>query len=250
MKNIKLLTISMIALALFTTQPAMAITQDLFKSRTSGGQTTQWTLVDWMRQKNAMSLMNQWLVLNSSSPLFDISASASGQRYKLKSESGSLSSSQTQNSQTYNLDMYISIFGIHGEYEKTDNQRESYGGSAGFRLLGSSSRSTFLAVHYGIRVLNDLDNLEKWQNQFAQGELQLYIVQSFGLTAKYRHYFPADSNRGNRLEGHRATAGLFFDVLIFRIYGNYFQEPMTITSSGVQSTEDRTGYDYGIRLFF
>src|SRR5438552_2529684 len=80
-----------------------AITKEIYHQRgDTAGNSDHWTIVDWLKQKNTMQLWNQWLQVNSSSPLLDVSASAAAQRYKLKTTLGSVSSTQNQNSETYN----------------------------------------------------------------------------------------------------------------------------------------------------
>lgn len=241
-----------IALLTATVEPAHAyFQQELMRSRGRGSDTsTQWTLVDWLQQKNKIALLDQWLAMNTSNSLFDVSMNASGQRYKLKTGAGNVTSTQNLESQSYGLDIYVSIFGIHGEYELTKDKMESYGGSAGLRLLGNSSSSTNLAVHYGIQVRHNLVDMEQWQSQYVNGQLTLYVVKNFGINGQYRFYFPAESNLGNRLEGHKVTAGAFVEFLPFRVQGSYFQEPLKITRSGVENTEDRTGYDVSLKLIF
>lgn len=237
--------------ALFFSANAFALFQtDLLKGKKTTGTATQWTLADWLTQKNKQKLADQWLALHSSSTWFELNTSAASQQYKLKSSTGSLSSSTNQNAQVYRVDMYASIFNLNGEYEKTNDSKESYGGAAGLRFFGSSSRSTSLVARYGWRRLTDLKNQERWENQYLEGALQLYLVESFGLNGTYRYYFPATSNKGTGLQGNKVTAGAFFEVLIFRFYASYFQEPMQKTSAGVISKEQREGLEGGIKLLF
>lgn len=223
---------------------------DMLKGKKTNKENSQWTLADWLAQKNKMALADQWLALNSSANWFDLTLSGAHNEFKLKSTdaSGTVTNSKTKG-QSYQLDAYFSIFNLYGEYEVNNDQKESYAGAAGLRLFGTSSQTTNLVVRYGLRSLTSSAN-EKWQNQFAEAQLQLYLLKQFGLQGKYRHYFPDDSNLGNRLEGHRLTAGAFIELLIFRIYGDYYQEPMERSSSGAVTKEQRDGMEYGVRLFF
>jgi hypothetical protein len=249
--GIILWTLMIVVFAPVAAASAPYFQQEIMRSRGRGSDnSTQWTIVDWLQQKNVNALADQWLALHSSNSLFDISANASGQRYKLKSTVGNVTSSQDANSQSYGLDMYISIFGIHGEYEKTEDKLETYGGSAGLRLLGTSSSSTNLSVHYGIQVRHDLVALEQWQNQYLNGQLTLYVIKNFGLNGQYRYYFPADSNKGARLEGNKVTAGAFVEFLPFRVQASYFHEPLKITRGVAEELQDRAGYDVSVRLIF
>ena len=219
------------------------------KGKSTGGK-VQWTLADWLGQKSRNSLMDQWLALNSKSDWFEMNVGGASQQYKLKSETGGVSTSTDQTAQTYVADLYLSLLNLNGQYTKSDDNKESYGGAAGLRLLGASAQSTNLIVRYGWRKLLDLKIPEIWENQYAEGALQLYIFTEFGLTGNYRYYFPADSNRGTRLEGRKVTAGVFFEFSIFRISANYFQEPLELSSNGVVTKQNTDGFEGGLKLFF
>lgn len=210
----------------------------------------QWTLVDWLDEKKKMSLMDQWLALHSGSSWFDLSVSGAAQQLTVRTTNATTHTSTTQNGQQYTMDIYISILNLNGEYQKTDEPREEYGGAAGLRLFGGSSQSTNLVGRYGWHRTIDLKTPEQWDNQYAEGALQLYIISAMGLNGQYRYYFPADSSLGKRMQGHRVTAGAFVEFLVFRIYANYFQEPMEISDKGVVTTRAVDGFDGGLKLLF
>lgn len=233
----------------FTTFAANANFQsDLLKAKVGNRVSSQWTLADWLAQKNKMALADQWLALNRSANIFDVSLSGGLQDFKLETKNASGTVSADGKSQNYQMDLYISIFNLYGEYEKTDSNLESFAGAAGLRVFGTSSQTTSLILRYGFRDQHHLKTLEKWQNQFAEGVLQLYVIQQFGLQGKYRHYFPDTSKQGNKLEGHRVTAGAFLEFGIFRLYGDFYQEPIEKTNAGVATKENRNGLEYGLRL--
>lgn len=199
-----------------------------------------------------MAFWDQWLAMNRQATMYEINASASHSRFKLKdTNSSNVTTSIDGESQNYNLDIYVSIFNVFGEYEKTDTDREAFGGGVGLRLFGTSSQTTNLTVRYGYRKLTDLPTAEYWENQFAEGALQLYLVKFMGLGGKYRMYFPGKSNLGSSLEGTRATGGVFFEMLLFRIFADYYQEPIVYKdAAGVISKQQREGYDAGVRFYF
>ncbi len=234
----------------FSIQAAAYFQADLLKGKKTKNDAVQWTLSDWLTQKNKAALLDQWLALHSSSNLFEMNLRGGGQQYKLKTGVGAAAASTNQNGQSYDADFYVSIFNLHGEYEKNNESKESYGGAAGLRLLGKNSQTTSLVARYGWRRLSDLLSQEHWDNQFAEGVLQLYLINQVGLQGSYRYYFPNTSTQGTKLEGHKIAAGAFFEFLIFRLYGNYYQEPLEKTSVGVVSKEERQGIEGGLQLFF
>jgi hypothetical protein len=241
-----------IILASFPIAASANFQTDLLRAKRgrNGGVDAQWTLADWLSQKNKASLMNQWLALHSSSDWFEMNVSGASQQFKFKSDNGTTSSSTNQTGQTYTTDINFSIFNLNGEYQKTNDDKESYGGAAGLRLLGGSAQSTSLTARYGWRRLSDLKTQERWENQYAEGVLQLYIVQEFGVNGTYRYYFPATSNQGSRLEGHKVTAGVFFEFFIFRVSADYFQEPLQLSKDGVITRQSSEGFQGGVKLFF
>jgi hypothetical protein len=234
----------------FSFEASAYFQMDLLKGKKRAGDSSvQWTLADWLTQKNKQRLADQWLALHSSTDLFDLNLSGSSQSYKLKSDVGGVSATHNQNSQVYRLDGYISIFNINGEFEKTNEGRESYGGAAGLRLLGSNSQTTNFVARYGWRRLNDFPAGERWDNQYAEAELHIYVVKMLGLNGAYRYYFPSNSNLGNRLAGHRTNAGAFIELGIFRVYGNYFWEPLQLRAAdGTVTQENRDGFEGGLML--
>lgn len=213
---------------------------------------SQWTLGDWIAQKNKMAFWDHWLAMNRQATIYESNLGASHSRFDVenKSATGVITKSDGD-SQRYDLDFYITIFNLFAEYEKTDASLESYGGGIGLRIFGTSSQTTNIALKTGWRKLSDLGTTERWENTFAEAALQLYLVKFMGLQGKYRMIFPSESNQGNTLEGTRVTGGVFFEAMIFRIFADYYQEPLRFKdSSGVITREQREGYDAGIKFFF
>lgn len=240
-----------LCLALTYSWPATAYFQaDLLKAKRRNTEATQWTLADWLRQKNQLSLMDHWLALHRSTHWFELNLSGGSQQYTVRSTTGTSTVSNSPNGQFYQADLYLNIFNLNSEYQKSSDQRESYGGAAGLRLLGKSSRTTSFTARYGWRRLTNLTTQEQWENQYLEGAVQLYVISSAGLNGQYRYYLPATSNQGTLLVGYKVTAGAFFEFLIFKIYGNYFQEPLELSSAGVTTKQQSDGFEGGVKLFF
>lgn len=225
---------------------------NLLNAKRSQKVASQWTLADWLDQKRKMGLADQWLALHRSATLFETNMSGGRSSYKLKTTDAlGVETEGSRTSQTYQLDLYLSIFNFFGEYEKTSDPREEYGGGAGIRLFGTSSQTTSLLARYGWRKLLYLGTHETWENQFAEGQLQLYIMKNFGLNGGYRYFLPNRSNLGTKLSGSRLTAGAFLEFMIFRGFAEYFEEPLELTDNlGVKTKEDRRGWTGGVKLYF
>jgi len=243
--------IALLLLVFHSFQAAAYFQMDFMKAKAANRASSQWTLADWLAQKNKMRLADHWLAMNRSASIFELNPSGGYNKFQIKTtDAAGVTTTVDRHAQSYQLDMYISLLNLMGEFEKTDNHIEAYGGALGLRLLGTSSQTTNLILRYGWRRLRHLTTQEDWENQFAEGQLQLYLVSVFGLQSKYRHYFPNTSNKGNKLEGRRLTAGAFVELAIFRLYADYYQEPLEKTSAGIVSQEEREGFEYGLKLFF
>jgi hypothetical protein len=215
-------------------------------------ESTRWTIADWLTQRGNMRLMDQWLATNRSANLFEFYLGGGPVSYTYKTGSGGATASTSQKSTAYQAAFYVSIFGIQGEYETTDHDLTSASGSLAVRLIGASHQGTNLTVKYGIRKLTDASATPEteWSNQFAEGDMTVYIVKMFGLKAQYRHYFPDTADNGVDLRGNRATAGAFVDIGLLRLYGDYFQEKMDADNGGTVTSREREGWEYGARLYF
>jgi hypothetical protein len=224
---------------------------DFMKEKNKARSSSRWTLADWLAQKKKMALADQWLALHSSSNWFDLSLSGQQTSFDVKTTDAAGTITKTKDAgQIYEVDMYLSIFNLNGEYEKRGDDIESYAGAVGLRLLGTSAQTTNLVLRYGLQETKNTKIKEHWDNQFAEAQLQLYIIEEFGLEGKYRYFFPDTNGQGHKLSGHKVTAGAFAELGILRIYADYFQEPTEISNNGSISRQDRTGFQYGLKLFF
>ncbi|MCB0386218.1 MAG: hypothetical protein KDD43_12565, partial [Bdellovibrionales bacterium] len=143
-----------------------------FSTRGGGGQeTTRWTIVDYLAQKRSVQLMDQWLAVNRSQQLFQFYFGGGPLTYDYRTTTGSTSTTVTKTSMSFKAALYVSIFGLEGEYEKTNHDTTSYGGAFAIRLLGTSNQDTHLTAKYGMRTQVDESTTphEKWSNQYAEG---------------------------------------------------------------------------------
>lgn len=213
---------------------------DFMKAKASAKSATRWTLSDWLAQKNKSRLADQWLAANrAADTAFELNLG------------GGLEVFGDRQAQIYQLDTYISFFNLFGEYEKTDDDKETFAGGAGFRLLGASSQTTNLIARYGLREWRNSSTKEISKNDFLEGQLQLYVFDFFGLLSCYRYLFPHASSQNNRMAGYRVTAGAFLEFGMLRLYANYFREPNESSdSNGAVTKTQNEGVEYGLKLFF
>ena len=243
--------LSLMLIAILSLNAHAYYQMDFLKNKNQAKATSRWTLADWLAQKKQNALADQWLALHSSSSWFDLAISGQQTSFDVKSTGASGTATKTKDGgQIYEVDMYLSIFNLNGEYEKRSDDIESYAGALGVRIFGTSAQTTNLVLRYGLQETKNLRTKEHWDNQYAEGQLQLYVIQQFGLEGKYRYFFPDTNGQGNKLSGSKLTAGAFAEFGILRIYADYFQEPIEISNNGAVTKQDRTGFQYGVKLFF
>lgn len=213
---------------------------------------SQWNIGDWLSQKSKTAFWDQWLAMNRQATTYESNFSAAHSRFDIQTESATgVIGKDDGDGQVYGADFYITIFNVHGEYEKTSGNQESYGGGIGLRIFGTSSQTTTIALKGGWRRLTDLSTSEKWENTFAEAQMQLYLLKFMGLAGKYRFYQPATSKSDNTLSGSRTTGGVFVEGMIFRIFADYYQEPMNLKdAAGLTSKISREGYEAGLKFYF
>jgi hypothetical protein len=211
-----------------------------------------WNLADWLSQKRQIQLMDLWLTQNRETNLVDFYLGGGPLTYNLRTDDGTLTTRTYQRALSYRAAFYVGFVGVEGEYENTDHNTSSWSAAAGLRLLGSSSQDTNLTLKYGVRQFTDESNepRQQWSNRFAQGNLDLHLIDVFGLSGSYRPYFEDKTDDGTVLDGDKITGGAFIDVSLIRLYGEYFRENMKRVSATKTTHEDRDGFEFGARLYF
>ena len=199
-----------------------------------------WNLADWMSTKRKISLMDQWLALNSSASLFEFYLNADSANYKLDSSKKSLWRGSTG--------MFISILGFEGEYEKSTEDYTALTGTLSLRLLGASNQNTNISMLYGYKQLESAS--DQFQNSFWGCSLTLNIVRNFGVTSSYRKYLKQISDRGYDTSGTLWEAGAFIDISFLRFHALWFEEKLTLNTQGNDSEQTRTGTRLGLKIYF
>lgn len=232
--------------------------RDLMRGRAPGSATTaRWTLADWLGQKNQIALADQWLALHRSSPVLDVNLRGGVQRLRVRETlDGGAPTVRSEDTQSYGLQLNALIFNLAADYEKTERTLERFNGAVGIRLLGISSQTTNLTARYGWQRRLDLSGPEHWDTPFVEGEVQVYIFSALGLSSSYRSLIAQTSDRGTDLSGFRFSAGLFVEVIAFRLFAEYVSEEERLLAAAAASgtSGDRRargeGGRVGLRLFF
>ena len=209
----------------------------------------RWSLSEWLAQKSKVKLMDTWLSYNEPSPYeFYLSLDTSNIEQEVSTGVTTLPSQSYRNYRGA-LAAYVTMVGLYGEYESSDEELEQWKALFLLRLIGSSDQSTNLTIHYGL-MGQDFNN-DKTQFQLGGGRLNFYFIRAFGITGLYEYIFEATSEQDIVMEGFRWEAGAFIEYGALRIYGSWYQESMDmLTPALVESTRSRQGILYGLRFYF
>lgn len=192
-------------------------------------------------------MMDLWLGMYEPSPYELI---LGGQYLSYDSVTGANSENRSQATSTSgSLAFFALILGVEGSYENNVTERiQTAEGLVHLRILGNSNQSTHLNLSYGSRK-KTIEGVDLSQ-QVAGAELDLYIEKHLGLHGRYRQYLPTEEDHFGRTEGHRHEVGAFFDIEFMRVFGNWFVEEETSTSTTNETRRDRRGVEYGLRFYF
>lgn len=246
----------MLLFSLLAVSPVKAGAQyfqaDLMKKRQASKAQTRWTLTDWLAQKQRLALMDLWLSQNRSETVFEMDLGASRQELSVETHSAGVRTENDFDSTRYTLSFFIFMFGLQGEYLDSDEGYTQTSAHVNLRLLGSSQQNTRFNIKYGLRKRElNAPSSEEWQQQYAGAELNLYVTDFFGLNGEYRHFFKDRSTAGVELSGAEWSGGGFLEYGLFRVFARYrMEKEEQLTSSGAPTSIERSGLEYGARLYF
>jgi hypothetical protein len=222
---------------------------DLMKNRQKAKESSRWTLFDWISQKQKISLWNQWLAENRSANIFEMQLSGSQMDFETVTKTDLGESDFKDSSNTYSLDLWITLLGLRAEYEEQPDVQKTSSAMLNLRLIGSSLQSTHLILRGGMQQLETFADDRTYQNFFAAAALRLYFLSFIGLHGEYRHLFEAESDEGSvKLSGSRTRGGAFIEWGILRLSGQYVNEPYSFKSGGETTDQTRSGLEYGVQL--
>ena len=249
----RMIIYTLIALTFFLSSPvshAQYFQADFMKRKAADKESMRWTITDWIAQRKKIDLMSMWLTANRSKSIFEVDLGGSTSRLKVKSEVGGVSVEDTYNATRYNLSMFVYMVGLQGSLMDSDEGFKQWSANVNLRLLGSSQQNTRLNVKYGFREREEDLSHEKWAQQFAGAEINLYVTHFMGLEGDYNYYFKDTSNNGTELFGDESRAGIFLEFGLLRLFGHYRHDRETRRISGVDTHVRREGLEYGGKLSF
>ncbi|EQC46147.1 hypothetical protein [Bacteriovorax sp. Seq25_V] len=194
-------------------------------------QQSRWTLADWLATKQRISLMDQWLALNTESNLFEFVLSYD--KFNFKQTRDLTSSSSTEG--YFSGKAFFTFLGLEGGVGDSQKLFDTDSYNLNLRLLGGSQQSTHLNLQYG--VLNAKDELgNRFSPNFFGVDFELYLLSFLGGNFKYSN---SSSESSNSITYHnrKREYGVFIDIWFLRFYyqksiNNHFYNGEKINQNG------------------
>lgn len=226
-----------------------------FRARSASKEKSRWTLKEWLEQKERNHMMDLWLGMYSPSP-YEIILTGSYLDYQTSTEGSNAAQSGFKYSG--GLAFYALILGLEAQYENNwKDSVNSLATSVNLRVMGNAVQGTHLNIQYGVKKSEQpaltggtSSTSFKTEQQFVGGDFDLYVDRYIGLHANYRSYLPTQDSQLGDLSGQRTEYGLFFDVGIIRLFGQWFSEKTETNPAGVKNTLTTTGIESGLKIFF
>ncbi|PWU12809.1 MAG: hypothetical protein C5B49_15820 [Bdellovibrio sp.] len=219
-----------------------------YKNRVEKMTESRWTLKDWLDQKERNRMMDLWLGMYAPSPYeFILSVSQMDYQEVIDNPASQIGYKSIKGSAAF----YALVLGLEVDYENNwDERYNDLLGMLNVRVAGNSNQSTHLNVGFGLRSRNGDPNVQILGQSVAGAELEIYIEHHSGIRGSYRYDLPKTDPVLGTVSGHRAEAGVFFEILNFRFFGNWFTEDFDNMISGNATNRTRTGWQYGLKTFF
>ncbi len=238
----------LIILFLGLSQPALSYDFNRsVREKQAAKEAKRWSLSEWLKQKSKVKLMDAWLGYNLPSP-YEFFLSVDTSSVEQEVITNSVTSSQTFRNYRGALGAYVTMVGLYGEYETSDEELEQWKALFKVRMLGTSDQSTNLTLHYGL--MNQDFNDDPTQFQVGGASMNIYFIKAFALTGQYDHILKGESESGIKQDGYRYEAGAFIEYGALRLYGSWYEERLDVDNAGVLSERVRKGILYGARFYF
>lgn len=243
----------------FTLLPAIshALTvEDVYghlAKKQSAKKDVRWSLSSWLATKKKMSLMDQWLQINTEKNNFEIMIDASFSSYNITPGLDKTYDRQTtvQSSSKYKMSFFLYVAGLEYNYDISDEEHTETAGILHLRLLGPNLQSTYLGIFYGSRKYSD-STAGDFQQSFYGAIGTLYFFDFFGTEVMYRQYSSAESKTYKIDSGERIEFTAFLELNALRLTYTIFNDvqKMNHLTSNDFLKITREGSILGLKLFF
>lgn len=212
-------------------------------------QQSRWSLLDWMNTKKKMSLMDQWLALNSSVNHFEFALFGAQTKTDRVNTYDTLS--ETKSGFQAGLSLYYKIFGLEGAIEEVEHTLREKNYSLGLRVFGKSDQGPNIKVLYGQSQMFDYSQNEKITPNTFGGKSTIYLAPFLGLEGSYQKYLTENfKNSTTELSGEKIGYGAFLEMSFLRLYFLQEKRSLYYKSSTTQSKRSFDSTTLGAKLFF
>lgn len=224
------------------------------RQKSESKEAKRWTLQEWLDMKDRNYMMDLWLGMYAPSPYeFYLSGIYENDDSTTTTNTSGASTNAAKSARSYSggVGAYAYLMGLQGDYQNnTEEGFNDLSGSLNLRVLGNAVQGTHLILGYGLRTRNSTTAVEPLRQQFAQADLDLYVMKAFGLHGLYRGFIPTSDAHLGDMSGSQAEAGAFLDFGPLRVFGQWFAENQSFDKNGGLTKTERTGVQGGLKLFF
>lgn len=205
---------------------------------------SRWSLADWLATKRRISLMDQWLALNTESNIFEFVLDYS----KFTFDEETSTTEKEYNSDVGKLKMYVTFLGLELEGDQNKSEIETRKLNLSARILGSSAQTTHINLLFG----------KKWFNTRTYGDHaplfygidgDLYILNFLGLSGSFEKN-KKKTTSDYELSAEQSRYGAFLELWFLRFYYEkrfdhfYFKD-----TAGQSNRVKRDGDAFGIAIY-
>jgi hypothetical protein len=210
----------------------------------------RFSLMEWLENKDRNRMMDLWLSINTPTP-YEFMIGGSLLQYDNISTTNNVASTQQVKSYHGEIHAYATLVGITAQYQ--NNVEEGFNDTVGqfnLRIFGSSTQSSHITLHYGLRTRIATDGSYRLNQLYPAATLQIYLTKLFGIYGNYRLYSPVSESFYGDTSADELNAGIFIEYGILRLYGNYYNERQNSKLNNIETTLDRKGTRVGLQFNF
>lgn len=222
----------------------------LLSSSSEAKAAKRFSLHEWLENKDRRNMMDMWLAIHTPTP-YEFMFGGSLFQYDAVATTNLIPTTQRIKSYDGEVHAYASLVGISGMYQ--NNNEEGFNdvtGQFNLRLFGTSTQSSNIVLHYGLRTRTAFDQSYRLNQLYPAVTLQIYLMKLFGIYSNYKVFTPVTENFYGETSGDELTAGLFIEYGLLRVFGNYYNERQNSKLNGIETTLDRKGTKVGLQFHF
>lgn len=243
---------------------------NIFANRPEQRKQSRWTLSDWMKTKERISMMDMWLAHHGGKtmlPELALSGFYTFSKQKLIDANGNTSTIDNVNYYFANMDFYflplkLADFGIYLNAKAIANAWSGindsvYNAGTLFRIFGTNIQNSSIVIKFGYNYSEiKIDQFGMSKNFFAGfnvgADMQLYIIDFLGLRTGINYLPKNNSKNDNRisLSNISYNVKLFLEYKVLKFEGGYYKECNTVYLDNGENKFQTSGWIVGGQINF